>query len=520
MPGGVPRPLFKRADSGDGSHASDGSDEGLDLDLFLRVFRIDASLLHADVVDRLRAVVKSVAERTFEKGDVVIEQGDAAAASELLVFVEGQAEVHLKPASQIKRPGAAAARAWSPHGSQPAAAWATTNDDPDERRSSYETIDEESDTLSELGLATGGAFFAQDQKRNVQGPEVDVAVVSAPFFVGEARVLRSSWPNATYIVCSETAKTFVLTCDDVLALTAAGGFSLERTLRLRAFERALAKRGACASFLRDAPFVDHFLHFLVRIHEAENLRFLVDVMRFKRENDKRSDFDAVARHFDVVWNEFVQPWGPMANVAAIDVPHKLLETARLRAKEVRAERDASELSKCFDALALRVKGLVDAELLPAFINGPTYSAFIAQRFPLTEDSLAAAPAGLFAAVRIFDHANTTSSNRSSARFSLQLFGSRKAVAPPELAALSSTSSNASNAASTAASDAPRLSGMRLPFSLIKAVSRRANLARTAPAPSSSPSYAARGGGGSRIIVSPARDVARVIASPGSAAVTA
>jgi hypothetical protein len=146
---------------------------------------------------------------------------------------------------------------------------------------------------------------------------------------------------------------------------------LERTLRLRAFERALAKRGACASVLRDAPFVDHFLHFLVRIHEAENLRFLVELMRFKRENDKRADFDAVARHFDVVWNEFVQPWGSLANVAAIDVPHKLLEAARLRAKEVRAKRDASELSKCFDAVALRVKGLVDAELLPAFINGPT-----------------------------------------------------------------------------------------------------------------------------------------------------
>lgn len=204
---------------------------GLGVEVFLKLFRIDRESLSATTAQRIHAIISELECRCFDAGETILELGDPIAPNELLVFVNGAVDVR----TSAKPP--------SPE------ADASTN-------------------LAESPI---------EQPADAHG--MDGLRLRAPFFIGEERVLRGSWSTATYVASNGGCKCFVLNEEQIASLMTTGGFCIERTLHMRAFERTLAKHGLHVSILRDTVFVEHFMTFLVKHYAAENLRFLVDLMR-------------------------------------------------------------------------------------------------------------------------------------------------------------------------------------------------------------------------------------------------
>lgn len=304
---------------------------GLSVDLFCRLFRVD--VVTASSADKVAAIVRSLEKRWYSPGQVMVRQGDAVAANELLIFVEGQVKVQ----SVSQR---------------------VQSDAPD------------------------GA-----------PPHVDEHVLQAPFFIGEERVLRGSWPTATFSAGTEACKCVVVTEGAIHMLNRTGLFNLERTLRLRAFERTLGKHGMHVSVLRDSVFVEHFLAFLLRLYSAEDLRFLVDVMRFKRDVDNRDAFDVVSARFLPLWDAYLRPWDTMSNVCAIDCPAELLEHVKAAKDRAMAGKNARQLAVVLDPVAKRVKRRIETHMLPAFVKSPCYPGFLRERFPIVEKESKAGASG-------------------------------------------------------------------------------------------------------------------------------
>ena len=268
------RPSLSRAGGGSRRHAKLKS-SSLPFDTFFALFRVDGEHCSGETLERLRWVLASLTERAYQPGEVVQREGDAATPAEMLVFTRGTVEVECAP----RRSSRSAAPA-----DAPAAAGALEADG--------------DDADAPAPAPAAGEEKGRPSRRSRD--DRSTAVLSAPFFVGEERVLRGSWPTATYRVAGDagTCSAFVLTEENLNALVATGGFDLERTLRLRAFERTIAKHGMHTSVLRDAVFVDHMMSYLARSSEAENLRFLVDLMQFKRDFDARGGFTERHRRFE------------------------------------------------------------------------------------------------------------------------------------------------------------------------------------------------------------------------------
>lgn len=206
----------------------------LSIDVFLSLFRIEREQLSSNTIDKINAVISSLERRLYSPGELIVQQGDPTAPNEMLIFVSGKVKIltNLQPLKTT--PSNAVGR-----------------DEPANRPADHAA------TLKEC----------------------EVIVLSAPFFIGEERVLRGSWSTATYKSEKPGCTCFVLKEDCIVSLMMTGGFDLERTLRLRAFERTLAKHGLHVSILRDTLFVEHFMKYLARHYAAENLRFLVDLIR-------------------------------------------------------------------------------------------------------------------------------------------------------------------------------------------------------------------------------------------------
>lgn len=222
-----PKSLFR--------HFKQPAEDGcLSIDVFLSLFRIEREQLTTNTIDKMNAVISSLERRRYSPDQLIVQQGDPAAPNEMLIFVSGKVKV-LTNLHPLKTP-------------------------PSEVVGTEETANRPADHAATLN-------------------ECEVIVLCAPFFIGEERVLRGSWSTATYKAEKPGCTCFVLNEDSIVSLMMTGGFDLERTLRLRAFERTLAKHGLHVSILRDALFVDHFMKYLVRHYAAENLRFLVDLIR-------------------------------------------------------------------------------------------------------------------------------------------------------------------------------------------------------------------------------------------------
>ncbi|KAJ8601543.1 hypothetical protein CTAYLR_005210 [Chrysophaeum taylorii] len=306
---------------------------GLTVDKFLRLFRIERETLAPSTTDKIRNIIMRLEVRYYDPGAVVLQQGDPSAPNELLMFVEGELNAHTSAKTTSSRTSKSA------------------------------------DPLEDLPA------------RAIGDEEV---LLAAPFFIGEERVLKGSWPTATYRAGEMRCKCFVMNEAHVTSLTMTGGFDLDRTLRLRAFERTLAKHGMHVSILRDTIFVDHFMGYLVRQYSAENLRFLVDLMQFKREVGPKDSFETVRARFVVIWDAYMRPWGNMSNVCALECPSEVLDQARGTKEQACATKSSKRLAAVLDPIAKRVKKFIEINLLPAFVKSRNYLTFLSERFPFVE----------------------------------------------------------------------------------------------------------------------------------------
>ena len=347
--------VFFRRSRGDPPEKYEES--GLPIDVFLKLFRIDRDSLQPSVLEKIRDIIARLPTRKYEPTETIVRQGDAKAKNELLVFVHGDVLVwsHIFKTSSAESLTADSALAAPPPFSRTS-------------RSSLGSLDDYTPLVNKDMVLT----------------------LHSPFYIGEERVLRGSWPTATYRASDDSSCTcHVLTERDIAALMLTGGFDLERTLRLRAFERTLAKHGMHVSVLRDAVFVDHFMAYLVKLYAAENLRFMVDLMKFKRDVDPGTDFEIAFERFEAIWDAYVRPWGAMSNVCAIEVPLALVEQITKARADAVAEafppsQSAEVLLSVFDPAAKRVKKFLETEMLPDFVRSASYPAFLKERFPLLE----------------------------------------------------------------------------------------------------------------------------------------
>jgi len=393
----------------------------LGIDVFLKLFRLDRDALQPSVVEKMREIVQALPRRPYEPGDVIVSQGDAKAKNELLVFVEGDVHVWSHVFQKNGPPGVSSNAAAEGAAPPPLSKVEDDEDDEERERRRRASSEEEQRGASPEGAEASASSEEQGAPRQAAPRQAPVTTVRAPFYVGEERVLRGSWPTATYRAApgGGTCYCYVLTERDIAALMLTGGFDLERTLRLRAFERTLAKHGMHVSVLRDAVFVDHFMAYLVKFYAAENLRFMVDLMKLKRDVEPGvADLDVAEERFEAIWDAYFRPWGAMSNVCAVECPPLVVEQiAKARTDALaffstgdrekdddeadddddddveaatwpRDDRDVAvaveALLAVLDPAAKRVKKFLELEMLPAFVRSPHYPAFLRERFPLLE----------------------------------------------------------------------------------------------------------------------------------------
>lgn len=281
------------------------SNPKLRVDVFLRLFRIEE--LSDGAKDKIKSILNRLVAKQYAAGSIILREGDADAANEMLVFTHGR-------------------------------------------------------------VAVG---------------EQEQLVLPSPFYIGEERVLKGSWPTATFQAKTK-CRCYSLTSETVADLVMKGGFDLERILRLRAFERTLAMHGLHVSVLRDAVFVKHFMSFLVERYSAENLKFLVEMMRFKRDVTPKDSFETVYARFSVIWDAYLRPWDDMSNVCALECPPETVNQVTQAKEEACKSKSAKTLAAVLDPLAIKVKSVVENDLLPAFVKSMRYVVFLRERFPHVE----------------------------------------------------------------------------------------------------------------------------------------
>ena len=370
----------------------------LSTEVFMKLFRIDREACPASIVESMGDIISRLPRRGYGPGEVIARQGDAKAKNELLIFVDGDVTVssHVKfqqPSSGRDGLEETAATTTKANGVEETKNNETTSTGGGEGAGGLKEKAPAPDRSSRSGLRRSRR--SMDSLDDDERQSEVLLALRAPFYIGEERVLRGSWPTATYVAGRRACHCYVLTERDIAALMLTGGFDLERTLRLRAFERTLAKHGMHVSVLRDAIFVDHFMAFLLRLYAAENLRFLVDLMstsyfvnfltyspaEFKRDVDVGADFDVAEERFEELWDLYMRPWGAMSNVCAIECPPVVVDQITKARTDALKQQQTATLLSVFDPAARRVKKYLETDTLPDFVRSPGYPAFLRERFP-------------------------------------------------------------------------------------------------------------------------------------------
>ncbi|KAH8060222.1 hypothetical protein JL722_5187 [Aureococcus anophagefferens] len=215
---------------------------------------------------------------------------------------------------------------------------------------------------AEVFVTTTTKSGAKKQKR--------VARLVAPFYVGEGQVIARSVPTATIKAAQDLAGS---------RWTSSRATSYYGRTRSRSASRAHTYNdGLFFGNIDNAAFFAAFEAFAKRTFCAENVVFL----RGYRDLQTETDAAAAVARVERLFRDHVDVDASDADNLAVNVSQKVVRESKKNFAAAREADDVAALRTVFDKCAEEINQMLTKDIIPNFMNGDEYRAYLLGAWPL------------------------------------------------------------------------------------------------------------------------------------------
>ncbi|KAH8095153.1 hypothetical protein JL720_2430 [Aureococcus anophagefferens] len=201
----------------------------------------------------------------------------------------------------------------------------------------------------------------------------------------EVFVIARSVPTAT-IKAAQDLAGFSLdleSCDELLRTDSLAIRLVKRQIEIRAFERAPARAhtyndGLFFGNIDNAAFFAAFEAFAKRTFCAENVVFL----RGYRDLQTETDAAAAVARVERLFRDHVDVDASDADNLAVNVSQKVVRESKKNFAAAREADDVAALRTVFDKCAEEINQMLTKDIIPNFMNGDEYRAYLLGAWPL------------------------------------------------------------------------------------------------------------------------------------------